>query len=229
MKLYSGPLSLFAKKIEIALAEKDLPFERILVPFTQQQGYSPKHPDVLAANPKGQVPVLIDGAVTLYDSTVIFEYLEEAYPNPPLYPREPAARAQCRLFDVYADEIMLVPLRALMHRTEPGAADSDRWPADEARAREAETALAKHFVHLDETLAERSYFCEAFSIADISLFMSVFFAQRLGGPSLGAAPRLVAWTRRIKSRPAVARMIAETIEADRELSAPVAGAFKDGV
>ena len=229
MKLYSGPLSLFAKKVEVALAEKSLSFERELVRFTQQHGYFPKHPDVLAANPKGQIPVLIDGAVTLYDSTVIFEYLEDAYPDPPLYPSQSGTRARCRLLDVFADEIMLVPLRALMHRTEPAADQNDRWPANEARAREAETALANNFAHLDGALGERDYFCDAFSIADISLFMGVFFAQRLGGPSLGATPSLSAWYRRTKSRPAFARMVEETIAADRDLSAPVTGAFKDDV
>src|SRR3954451_9976116 len=58
MKLYSGPLSLFSRKVEIALHEKGLAFERVMVRFTQTEGYHPKHPDVLAANPKGQVPVL---------------------------------------------------------------------------------------------------------------------------------------------------------------------------
>ncbi len=61
MLLYSGPLSLFSRKVEIALHEKGLPFERVMVPFTQAAGYAPKHPAVLAANPKGQVPVLVDG------------------------------------------------------------------------------------------------------------------------------------------------------------------------
>ena len=51
MLLYSGPLSLFARKIEIALHEKALSFERVMVPFTQAAGYAPKHQAVLAANP----------------------------------------------------------------------------------------------------------------------------------------------------------------------------------
>src|SRR5215813_13855713 len=97
MKLYSGPLSLFSRKVEIALGEKGLAFEREMVPFTQAKGYSPKQPAVLAANPKAQVPVLVDGDLTLFDSTVIAEYLEEAYPDHPLFPRDAKARARCRL------------------------------------------------------------------------------------------------------------------------------------
>src|SRR5690349_9616112 len=107
MRLYSGPLSLFSRKVEIALYEKGLPFEQILVPFSQTRGYSPKHPDVLAANPKGQVPVFLDGDLTLYDSTVVLEYLEDSYPEPPLFPKAADQRARCRLLDLFADEIML--------------------------------------------------------------------------------------------------------------------------
>jgi glutathione S-transferase len=65
--LYSGPLSLFARKVEIALREKGLAFERIMVPFNQTTGYDPKHPEVVALNPKKQVPVLNDAGLVLYD------------------------------------------------------------------------------------------------------------------------------------------------------------------
>lgn len=227
MNLYSAALSLFSKKVEIALSEKGLPFERILVPFSQQTGYAPKHPDVLDANPKGQVPVLRDGAVTVYDSTVIIEYLEDAYPDPPLFPREPGARAQCRLFDVFADEVMLVPLRMLMHRTGPRPADHSRWLEWEEKARTAEHTLAAQFLQLESWLDNGRYFCGDFSIADIAIFMAVFYAQRLGGPGLGNTPRLLAWYRTLKARPAFALVAVEIIKADLELSTPVEGSFRE--
>ena len=135
MKLYSGPLSLFARKVDIALREKGLAFERVMVPFSQERGYAPKHPDVLAANPKGQVPVLVDGDLTLFDSTVILEYLEDAYPDPPLYPAGARARAACRLLELLADEVLLVDIKRLMYRSELATADAERrarsgggWP-----------------------------------------------------------------------------------------------------
>jgi len=49
--LYVGPLSLFSRKVEIALREKGLGYERVLVPFTQEVGYQPKHPVVARSNP----------------------------------------------------------------------------------------------------------------------------------------------------------------------------------
>ncbi len=225
MKLYSGPLSLFARKIEIALGEKNLSFERIMAPFTQTEGYTPKLPEIMAANPKGQVPVLIDGDVTLYDSTVILEYLEDAYPDPPLYPKNASARARCRLLELYADEVMLVPLKALMHRSEPWD-DAPRRSALEVKARDAETVLANQFARLDADLGEGAYFCGAFGAADIALFMSVHYAQRLGGPALGRTKRLADWYAALGARPAFKTVIDEIRTADRALSRQVPGAFK---
>src|SRR4051794_28625205 len=75
--LYSGPLSMFGAKAEIALLEKGQPFELVMVPFNKADRYEPKHPEVLKINPKGQVPVLVHArpegsAVELFDSTLIF-------------------------------------------------------------------------------------------------------------------------------------------------------------
>ena len=176
MKLYSGPLSLFSRKVEIALAEKDLRFEREMVPFSQSAGYSPKHQAVLAANPKGQVPVLVDGDLVLFDSTVILEYLEDAYPDPSLYPATPAARARCRLLELFADEILLVPIRTLMHRSEPPHPDPARRDAQEDEAARGEVAIRRLYDEMEARLGAASYFCDAFSVADIGLFMSVLFA-----------------------------------------------------
>ena len=199
MKLYSGPLSLFSRKVEIALREKGLPFDRLIVAFSQESGYSPKHPDVLAVNPKGQVPVLVDGELSLYNSTIILEYLEDAYPYPPLYPSTPPLRARCRQLELYADEVMITPLRALMHRTGPRPADPKIWIGWEADAKAAESVLSRHFQDLNQKLEGSEYLCGALSVADISIFMSVLFTLRLGGPSIAvhrALQRMVCRTER---------------------------------
>jgi glutathione S-transferase len=227
MKLYSGPVSLFSRKVEIALHEKGLSFERIQVPFSQTTGYSPRDPAVLAANPKGQVPVFVDSDLVLYDSTVIVEYLEDAYPTPALFPKEPKERARCRLLDVFADEVMLASFRPLMHRTEPHEANDPRFLEKEARAREAEPIIAGHFATLERELSGRPYLCGTFSAADIAAFMAVFWVRRLGGPSLKTTPALAAWYARLAERPTFAQAIAAILEADREISAPVEGAFRD--
>ena len=218
MLLYSAPLSLFARKVEIALAEKGIAFERVMVPFTQAAGYTPKHPAVLAANPKGQVPVLVDGDVSLFDSTVIFEYLEDTHPEPALYPADPKGRARCRLLELEADEIVLPLVRQLMHRSEPRDRDAARRAAREEEAPKAEAALVECYRGLAGRLGDGAYFCGAYSVADIALFMTLLFAQRLKGPGLGGFPALAAWYARVLARPAVAPVAAEIAAADRVLS-----------
>ncbi len=221
MKLYSGPLSLFARKVEIALAEKGLAFEREMVPFTQAKGYSPKHPVVLAANPKAQVPVLVDGDLTLFDSTIIIEYLEDAYPSPPLFPREPKARARCRLLELYADEVLFAPVRNLSYRTEPPHPDPQVQALREEEGRRADAAISKLYTQLQDELGAQEYFCGAFSAADIGVFMTILFAIRRKGPGLESHPALAQWYTRVKARPSAAKAAAEIAEADRVLTPPV--------
>jgi glutathione S-transferase len=221
MLLYSGPLSLFSRKVEIVLAEKNLVYERILVPFSQTKGYSPKHPAVLAANPKAQVPVLVDGDLTLYDSTLIAEYLEDKYPSPPLFPREPEARARCRLLELEADEVLLVPVRALMFRSEPPGPDTARREEQERATRKAEDLILKNYADLAAKLGTRDYFCGTFSVADVATFMNIHHGLRLGAPPVSGHQNLSAWHARLAKRPSFAIVIAEMAAADRELSHPV--------
>jgi glutathione S-transferase len=221
MLLYSGPLSLFSRKVEIALAEKGVSFDRVLVPFTQTRGYAPKHPAVLAANPKRQVPVLVDDDLTLYDSTVIIEYLEDKYPNPPLLPREPKARARCRLLELEADEVLLLPVRDLMFRSEPPGPDTARREEQERAAVKAEDLILGNYATLAAKLGSQEYFCGIFSVADIATFMNIHHGLRLGAPPLAGHENLSAWHSRLAKHPGFATVIAEMTAADRELSYPV--------
>jgi glutathione S-transferase len=218
MKVYCGLLSLFSRKVEIALHEKGLPYEREMVPFTQAKGYAPKHPVVLAANPKAQVPVLVDGDLTLFDSTLIFEYLEDAHPKPALWPAYPKMRARARLVELTADEILLPLVARFMHRSEPADTDIERRERRDSEARLAESALGARFSQLANQLQGKDYFCGTYSYADIAMFMQIFWALRLKGPRVGTAPALESWYERVGSRPAVAKIAAEIIAADRELS-----------
>ena len=141
IKFYSGPLSLFSHKVEIAMREKRLAFDRVMVPFSQGEGYHPKHPDVLKANPKGQVPVLVDNGLTLFDSTLILEYLEDAHPDPALYPKDAKDRARCRLVELTADEVLLPKVARLMYRTEPDDPDPARQLVREEDGARAENEI----------------------------------------------------------------------------------------
>jgi len=100
MLLYDHPLSSYAQKVKIVLREKGLPFTAELPEgFGTGRGDGP----FAAANPRNEVPVLIDGDATLFDSTVILEYVEERWPEPPLLPRDPAARTVARMTEDVCD------------------------------------------------------------------------------------------------------------------------------
>jgi glutathione S-transferase len=88
--LYEHPLSSYAQKVKITLREKGIAFKAEL---PEDFGTGRADGPFAAINPRAEVPVLIDGPTQIFDSTVIMEYIEERWPEPPLLPREPPARA----------------------------------------------------------------------------------------------------------------------------------------
>lgn len=202
MKLYSGPLSLFTAKVRIALDEKGLDYQRVEVGWSLAHRYEPHHPDVVALNPKGQVPVLVDGDVVVYDSTLILEYLEERHPEPPLMPLEIAERAHCRQLEAAADEILFPAVWDLIEESlypaPPGGRDAGRLEGAKAR-------LDATFTGLDKELAGREYLCDRFSVADLATFVMTSAAANLGHPPAQTHARLLGWLARVAARPAVAR------------------------
>jgi glutathione S-transferase len=101
--LYNHPVSSYAQKIRIALREKSLPFTPTL-PLALSTGGS--DPTFQSANPRLEVPTLIDGDVQIFDSTIILEYIEDKWPTPPLLPpsrEHAAARANARMIEDVCD------------------------------------------------------------------------------------------------------------------------------
>ncbi len=184
LRLYSGPLSMFGAKAEIALREKGLDFELIMVPFAKGDRYDPKHPEVLRINPKGQVPVLVHGSVEIFNSTLIFEYLEDAFPAPPLWPSTPAARAEARLLELKADDIVFMNIARLFGLEET---------PDDPVAVAARAKAQEHYAEMEARLAGRDYLASPFTYADIGLFMAQFFGERKGAVLGDSTPRLLAW------------------------------------
>ena len=214
MKLYSGPLSLFTAKVRIALDEKGLDYELISVPFSRASGYSPKLPEMLAINPKGQVPVLIDGDMSVYDSTLIFEYLEERYPEPPLFPKDIKERVRCRQLEAASDEILFPSVWDLIDEVFYKPDESQR---NSARVEKAKGAIAAHYDRLDRDLSGRTFFCQQFTVADIAYFMTIMFATALGAPPGPSHENLAAWSACVAARPAVGREMETIIAASQRL------------
>jgi len=204
VKLYSGPLSLFTAKVRVALDEKQLEFQRIEVGWSPANRYLPHHPDVAALNPKCEVPVLVDGDLVVYDSTLILEYLEDRYPEPPLYPREPSERARCRQLEAAADELTFPAVWDLIEESFYPPPPQGRDPARLDAARER---LDARFLLLDKELTGQEYLCGGFSVADIGSFIILSAAATLGHAPGQGVPQLRSWMERVAARPAVAREI----------------------
>mgnify|MGYP001174193444 CR=1 FL=1 len=200
MRLYTGPLSMFGAKAEIALIEKGIGFERIAVPFGMQVLYTPKHAEVARINPKRQVPVLVHGDLELFDSTQIFEYIEDVRPDPPLWPRDIRQRARARQLELIADEVYFPHVIRLFGLQEA---------PEDAVTIAAKAAAAEVYGRMEAALAGRDFLAGAFGYADIALFMAQLFGERMGVPLTDATPQLLAWRHRVGERPPVAQVAGE--------------------
>lgn len=92
-------MSSYAQKVKIALREKNVEFTREVPSDITLSGSGPLHD----SNPRVEVPVLLHNGNTIFDSTVILEYIEDVWPSPPLLPRDPGARAKARMIEDVCD------------------------------------------------------------------------------------------------------------------------------
>jgi glutathione S-transferase len=200
LRLFSGPLSMFGAKVQIAMLEKGLDFELVMVPF--RTSYEPKHPEVLRVNPKRQVPVLIHGDLEIFDSTQIFEYLEDLKPDPALWPRDIKARARARLLELKSDEIYFPHVIRLM------GLQPDLAGPDASAARAGAAAFCRD---LEGQLAHQ-HLAGDFCFADIAFYMAQLFGERMGAPLDESTPRLLAWRARLSMRPSVRAVVKPMVD-----------------
>ena len=212
IRLYSGPLSMFGAKVQVAAREKGVDFELVMVPFDFNEGYAPKHPEVARINPKRQVPVLVHGAVELFDSTQLFEYLEDLVPDPPLWGRGTAQRAFTRRLELESDETYfpnVIKLMSLQDRHDDPAAVAAREGAAQAAAR------------FEALLDGRDFLAGEFSFADIAFYWAQLFGERMGATLGDDTPRLLAWRERVGMRPAVREVVAPMARFLRGIGRPL--------
>jgi len=213
VKLYTHKLSPYSAKVRIALDEKGVAFDEAALPI-RRTGILEKPAELLAVNPRGQVPTLLDGDVRLYDSTVILEYLEERHPEPPLYPRGVAARARARRREDFGDWMLGGCVAGLLAET---YRKPDPDTRDAARLAAAAAAVAEAYDRLEAELDGREHLCGAFGAADIACAVAVTIAAFYGTPPGDAHPKLRAWLGRVSRRPSIVREVASMSEALKAL------------
>jgi glutathione S-transferase/RNA polymerase-associated protein len=201
LRLYDHPFSPYAQKVKIALREKGQPFE---APMPQGIGAGGAAGEFALANPRAEVPALIDGEVRVFDSTIILEYIEDKWPAPPLLPAGPAERARVRMLEEVMDTHYepinwgLGELRAFKR------ADGALAEAIEARAA-AQTQ--GYFAWLERQLGERDWFNgAAFGWGDIAV-VPYLNGSRGHGHQPAEGSKLADWLKRANERPSVAATV----------------------
>jgi len=161
---------------------------------------SGQDPEFAAANPRLEVPALVDGDTRVFDSTIVLEYIEDRWPTPPLLPAGPAERARVRMLeelcDTYYEAINWAAMEIRVFRRAAGEL------ADRLLGRGAEQVAGVNG-WLDRQLGDRPWFNgAAFGWGDAAVVPFVHGAATTGNPPL-AGSRLAAWLERVRVRPSV--------------------------
>jgi glutathione S-transferase len=207
VKLYSVALSPFAARCRIQIYAKRLPVELADPPGgLGSEGYR-------KLNPTGKVPALqLDDGSVLPESAVIGEYLEDRFPEPPLRPADPQARARMRLLVHFADLYLVPPLVALFGQVNPAQRSA-------AVVAERIEELRPRYDQLAGFLGPGPFAVGAeLTLADCALFPLFFFATRLHpllgdkDPTAERAP-LSRWWQTVRRHDAIARVDGELAKA----------------
>ena len=189
MVLYSGTTCPFSHRCRFVLFEKGMDFE------VRDVDLFDKPEDISLMNPYGQVPILVERDLILYESTIINEYIDERFPHPQLIPGDPVARARVRLF-LFNFEKELFSHVSLI---EGCATDK----ATEASLAESRTQIRDRLTQLTPIFMKNKFMLgDEFTMLDVCIAPLLWRLDYYGIElSKNAAP-LLKYAERIFSRPA---------------------------
>lgn len=227
LELYHAGLTTCSKKARLCLKEKGLPYQSRYMRLDKFEHHSP---DYLKLNPNGIVPTLVHDGKVVIESSVMNEYVDEVFPEVPLRPADPLARARMRVLCKIADEYAL-PATRVPTWTRTKAAALKAMSEAEFDKVVKETPLVDHQLKLkalkgegfstkefDEAYGRMAYTydrCEAaladgpylvgahYSLADIALLPYVFAFRQTRPELMETHPKTRDWFERVMARPAV--------------------------
>jgi len=241
--LYQGSTSVCSVKVRLALAEKDIAYEGEVLDLQRGDQHRPGYAKL---NPNEVVPTLVHDGKVILESTVIIEYIDDAFPAPALMPADPYERATARLFMKKIDDYLHAACstitfatanRKVLIKKTPQELEAHlaKIPNPDYRERqrlsiahglsaphvaEALRQHDKYIADMDAALADRPYLAgNNYTLADVAATPYLFRAEILGLDRLwrGSRPRVAAWYERIRARPSFDAAITTWFsEADRE-------------
>jgi glutathione S-transferase len=156
-----------------------------------------EHDRLVDVNPRAEVPVLVDGAVTVTDSADIVSYLEDRFPRPPVFPAAPALRAKARRWQRIADTALDAIIHDISLWTWPSHHRLDQPPDGLLEAGRRD--LMKVVAQLEDSLDASGFVCGDLSIADLSLFPHISSLKPLGVfLQESTYPKLLGWNREMR-------------------------------
>lgn len=234
LELYHNDMSTCAKKVRIALAEKGLEWQGH---HLNLRAGDTQKPEYLKLNPGGVVPTLIDDGVVIIESTVINEYIDDAYPDRPLRPKGATERARMRLWTKQLDEgvhaatgvissCIAFRHQHLARTPEQIAEYLAKIPNAERRERtrqaielgvdspqfpDAIKRFEKLLSDMEAVLADHKWLAgDSYSLADVNYTPYMIRLEHLQlGAMIDRRPKLKAWGERLKERPSWAKGIGQ--------------------
>ena len=196
LTLYDNPFSPFARKVRMVLRFKGLPYHSVDALALAE------HDRLVDVNPRVEVPVLVDGGVTVTDSADIVFYLGDRFPNPAVLPTSPELRAKARRWQRLSDTLLDAIIHNISIWTWPTHHRSDQPPKGLLEAGRRE--LRKILADLEGSIDLSGFVCDHLSIADFSLLPHISSLKPLGVLLDEAAfPKLLRWNRTMRMQSAV--------------------------
>lgn len=188
MVLYSGTTCPFSHRCRFVLFEKGMDFEiRDIDLFNKPE-------DISVMNPYGQVPILVERDLILYESNIINEYIDERFPHPQLMPADPVMRARTRLFLYNFEKELFIHVAALENRA---------IREDEKRLNIARAAIRDRLSQLAPLMLKNKYMLgEEFSMLDVAMAPLLWRLDHYGIELPKTAAPIQKYGERIFSRPA---------------------------
>jgi glutathione S-transferase len=195
--LFQLPLSPYCRKVRLALAEKRLPFE-----LRVERAWE-RRPEFLELNPAGTVPVLVEtNGFAVADSSVICEYLDEAYPDNPMLGRTLAERVEVRRLTAWFDGKFDAEVTRNLNGQKYVKRLAGRGHPDATALRTGYAQLRDHLQYLGWLAETRKWLAGAsLSLADLSAAAHLSVLDFAGDVDWSISPSAREWYARMKSRP----------------------------